>query len=460
MSAGAAYDADVIVVGAGPGGASTAAQLAAAGADVLLLERGRFPRDKVCGDFVGPVALRELDALGIGAEVEAAGNRSDRATLFIDGAAELTYVLPAVGSLRGHGRVVRRVELDAIVARAAQRAGARLVEDTAVTSLQRTEDGIAVVARTPDGQRRWHARAVVGADGSSSVVARFVHGGAPARGGFIVAVRAYYEGVAGPAERCDIAFCSDSFPGYAWIFPTAHGEANVGVGMVVDTYPAVPHRLHALLEHLIVADASMRERLAAARAISAPRGWPLAIYGGATAPYASRVLLVGDAAGLVNPLNGEGIQSALMSARLAATVLSGALRAGDLSAHGLRRYGASIRSELGNDMMLGRLVVRAIANRTLNPLWIGMLRGVVARAARDPHYALRTGGVVAGVLPARVAFAPPILARTAAAVAGRFGRAASRSIAAAALRPRDAFPWMRDMAGAVRELATAPKGER
>src|SRR6202042_3573981 len=119
------------------------------------------------------------------------------------------------------------------------------------------------------------------------------------------------------------------------------------------------------------------ERLAAARATSPPRGWPLAIYGGATAPYADRVLLVGDAAGLVNPLNGEGIQSALTSARLAATVLGAALRSGDLGAQGLRRYGARVRAEFGGDMMLGRLVVRAIANRTLNPLWIGMLRGVV-----------------------------------------------------------------------------------
>jgi geranylgeranyl reductase family protein len=475
MNARTGLDADVIVVGAGPAGAAAAARLAGAGADVLLVDRSRFPRDKVCGDFVGPVARAELDALGVRAGVE--GNPVDRAALYVDGEELITYALPEYGGRPGAGSVVPRVQLDDAIVAAARRAGARVLEETTVSSFVCDADGVELSARSGGSARRLRARALVGADGSSSTIARAVRGAPASRRDFMVAVRAYYDGVAGPADRCDLAFRGDSFPGYAWIFPTAGGTANVGVGTLVATYPARAHHLRELLDGLVRRDPAMRARLGSASLRGRVAGWPLAIGGGRTSPVADRVVLVGDAAGLVNPLNGEGIQSALLSARWAAQTLTACLRSGDVSRRALRGYAELVHRELGRDMLLASVVVRAIANRALNPLWLAMLRAIVARAAVDERYALATGGVVAGVVPARMAFTPSMLAATATCVAAALARRAGGTLArgpgAAAFaagcvarvatetvrRPQDAAAWMADVARAARDALGSAKGD-
>jgi menaquinone-9 beta-reductase len=467
-------DADVIVAGAGPAGAAAAARLAAAGVDVLLLERGRFPRDKVCGDFVGPVALAELEALGV-AEMPAvaSANAVDRAALFADGRELITYVLPKVAGLPGYGRVIPRVVLDDAIAEVARKAGARVEEGRAVCGFRAYEDRVEVAVREGAGECRLRALVLVGADGAGSIVARAVRGGAPQRDEFLVAVRAYYEGVAGPAGRCDLSFTTDSFPGYAWIFPTAEGVANVGVGMVVETFPAAKEQLRDLLERLVRHDRAMRSRLHDGRMLGEPVGWPLSTYSGRTPPAADRVVLVGDAAGLVNPMNGEGIQAALCSARWAAETIVAALRSGDVAGAALGAYATRLRRELALDMLLARLVVRAIANRALNPLWLPMLRGLVARARVDARYADATGAVLAGVVPVQEAFATPVLLRSAGAIAAELAGAAGGALrggpaavldacaracapaVAMLAEPRAALRWAEELAQAARDVAAS-----
>ena len=328
--------------------------------------------------------------------------------------------------------------------------------------------------RAPDGERVVRCRLVVGADGSSSHVARVVRGRTPRRDDLIVAVRAYFDGVAGPVGRCDVYFGGDSFPGYAWIFPTAPGVANVGVGMVVETFPPTAERLRDLLRRLIERDRGMRARLGGATMRGELAGWPLATFDGEPSPLDDRVLLVGDAASLINPINGEGIQYALTSARWAAEAAIAALRANDCSRAGLAAYGARIGAELGVDVAFARLLVRAIANRSLNPLWLFVLRAMVARARTDPAYARATGGVVAGVVPAREAIAPRMLLRTLAALATASGGAAAGAlrdpgriadalaVAATALLdaahdPAGALAWRRRVGRALHDFVRAPR---
>jgi geranylgeranyl reductase family protein len=469
-----AFDADAIVVGGGPAGAAAATCIARAGHDVLVVDRHRFPRDKICGDFVGPVALRELHWLGV-ADVTAigSGNAVDRAALSVDGERLITYVLPRIDGLSPFGRIIPRVALDDAILGTARRAGARTLEGHAVTALRTDDDGIEVVARGPGGERRLRARVVVGADGSSSTVARSVRGHAAPREDLLVAVRAYFEDVDGPLDRCDLYFTGDSFPGYAWIFPTSAGVANVGVGMVVETFPESTEHMRDLLLRLVRSDRAMRERLGGARIAGKLEGWPLFTYDADLQIVAERVLLVGDAASLINPVNGEGIQYALSSGRWAAETVNACLDDGDCSRERLVSYERRLRRELRDDMLLARLVVRIIANRTLNPLWLSILRSVVERAQRDAAYARATGGVIAGVVPARESIATPILLRTAGVVAAAILRGAQDlmrdgSLADAAARlcapaievacdPHGARAW----AGRVRAaaLAFASNGE-
>ena len=437
-------DADVIVVGGGPAGSSAAAHLASAGHDVLIVDRCTFPRDKICGDFAGPVALREMADLGIDAEA-LGGNRVPSAGLFVDGEHLITFDFPAVDGLVPYGRVIPRIVLDDALLTAARSAGARLRDGAAATGLRVAGDAAEVNVRDRGLQRTLRCRVVIAADGSGSSIARILRGRTPPRDDMIVAVRAYFTGVNGPVDRCDVYFGGDSFPGYAWIFPTAPGVANVGVGMVSDTFPPQREHLADLLRRLMATDAGMRERLRDATIVGHFAGWPLCTFDERLAVAGDRVMLAGDAAALINPLNGEGIQYALVSGRWAAAVAADALSKDDCSYAALAAYESRLRAELHDDVTFARLVVRAIANRSLNALWLGVVRAIVARARRDASYARVTGGVVAGIVPAREATSPRIALTSVAALV----ESALRSLGAGVGNPRR---WI-DTAAAAASIA-------
>ena len=142
-------------------------------------------------------------------------------------------------------------------------------------------------------------------------------------------------------------------------------------------------------------------------------GCPLTTYNPRLPLAGDRVMLVGDAAGLINPLNGEGIQYALHSGRWAADVASDCLSSGRLDAASLHRYQQRVQHSLGHDMALSRLVVQLIRNRALNPVWLRALRIIAARAAMDPDYAYRIGCVVTGLVPATRTLGLSLAAKTA-----------------------------------------------
>lgn len=392
------HDHDVVVAGAGPAGAALALRLARMGWRVVLVDPQGFPRDKVCGDFVGPAGIAELEELGLAGTGEfRRANRVKRASLFLDGRELITRDIPEVSGLPDHGRVIPRLVLDDWIHRAALAAGAASIRGR-VSGFAVDRDGVSVDLKSGE---RIRARLLVGADGSASTVARLHQPHQNGRQDRIVAVRAYYEGVAGDEDRCDLFFSSESFPGYYWLFPTGGGRANVGVGMVLETLPPTEAKLSSLLEALIEKDAALRERLAGARIEGRIVGWPLSTYNPARRSVGDRVMLLGDAAGLINPLNGEGIQYALESARWAAGVASERLAEDRLAAADLAPYERLVRDRMDYDMALAGLIIQIIRNRGLNPVWLKALEIITHRARHDEAYAEIAGGVLAGLTPAR-----------------------------------------------------------
>ena len=408
-----AVDHDVIVVGGGPAGAATAASLARKGIDVVVFDRHQFPRDKVCGDFVGPGALVELRALGI--TDDPAYKRTNKirdAALFLDGRQLIVQSLPEVDGLPTYGRTIPRLQLDEWVLDAARQAGAEVLERTRVTGFDRDREGVTVSAEIDGRATTRRAKVVVGADGSSSTVAKLLRGHAPPKDDRIMAVRIYVSGINGPSDQADLYFNGESFPGYYWLFPTGRGEANLGLGMLLATIPPSTEGLRDLLARLVQSDAALAERLGGHEVSGRIVGWPLTTYNPRVALVDDRVVLVGDAAGLINPLNGEGIQYALQSGRWAAEAIFAGLEAGDLSASALRPYQAEVSRELGYDMALAGTVVQLIRNRTLNPVWLEALRIIVARAKHDPAYARVVGGILAGLVPASNAISVEVVRST------------------------------------------------
>jgi geranylgeranyl reductase family protein len=389
----------VIVVGAGPAGSAAAHYLAIAGYDVILVDRCKFPRDKICGDFVSPVAQNELATLGITRTLEfKSANRISKASVYLDGVKLVSRFVPKVQGLPRYGRVVPRLVLDKLLLDSAIREGAVFLENLRAVGMRVKHRCVELDAEGPLGKRTLKARLLIGADGSNSSIARIVRGQPPSSADRIIAIRGYYTDVEGPSNQADLHFNKESFPGYCWLFPTSKNQANVGVGVVLDTIPSII-RLKELLNQLISNNAALGRRLKNAKLIGQIGGWPLTTYNPSQPLIDNRVMLVGDAAGLVNPLNGEGIQYALLSGRWASEVAVSCLIANDLSKEALAAYQDTVDRELRYGMSIAGLIVQLIRNRSFNPLWLHSLELMATRSRVDSNYADIVGGILMGTVP-------------------------------------------------------------
>ncbi len=310
---------DVLVVGAGPAGSIAALVLARAGASVALMDKARFPRDKACGDFIGPRGLQVLADLGV---PEPPG--LDVGDMVVVGPTGRRVVLPCYDgdSYPGRARAVPRALLDDALRNAALEAGAEPVEGRAgePTGSGDELDGFALDDGPPV-----RADFVIGADGATSHVARTAGLVEESRVLWGFAVRCYLDqSVALPAITLWEQSPWRAFPGYGWIFPGPDGVANLGVGVgTLADRQAGSEAVRVLPAYLrYLADLDLLDRVPDG---SGPRrlgGWlKMGMVG--TVPSAGPVLLVGDAAGLVNPLQGEGIAQAMSSGRSAAEAILG-----------------------------------------------------------------------------------------------------------------------------------------
>jgi len=378
-------DADVIVVGAGPSGATTAFHLAQAGLDVLLLEKTEFPREKVCGDGLTPRAVKSLVGMGIDVSPEA-GWIHNQGLRIIGGGHRLELRWPDLAEYPSYGLVRKRLDFDETLARAAQKAGARLHERTAVTGPilhERSGRVVGVTARAvgdsgPDGRpgRRgpeisYRAPQVIAADGNSSRLSLAVGLRPRDDRPMGVAVRTYYTS---PRHEDDWLeswlelwdYSGDRptlLPGYGWIFGVGDGTSNVGLG-ILNTSKAFRHvdykvLLKGWLDHTPAEwgyrDENMTQPV---RGAALPMGFNRQPH------YRSGLLLVGDAGGMVNPFNGEGIAYAMESGELAADVIVQALarETGPARERALQAYPQALKDTYGGYYTLGRMFVRLIGN--------------------------------------------------------------------------------------------------
>jgi menaquinone-9 beta-reductase len=393
------YKCDVIVVGAGPAGSTAAHYLAIAGYDVILVDEHKFPRDKICGDFVSPVAQKELAKMKITRTSEfKSANRISKASVYLDGNKLVSRVVPKVQGLPHYGRVVPRYILDKLILDSACREGTVFLESLRAVSMRIKPRCVELDVEGPEGKRTLKSRLLIGADGSNSTIAKIVRGQPPSSADRIIAIRGYFKDVEGPQNQATLHFNKESFPGYCWLFPTGKNQANVGVGVLLDTIPS-GNRLKKLLNTLMGNDAALSKRLKNATLIGQIGGWPLTTYNPSQPLVDNRVMLVGDAAGLVNPLNGEGIQYALLSGRWASEVAISCLISNDLSKENLASYQEIVERDLQYGMSIARLIVQLIRNRSFNPVWLRSLELMSARSRVDSSYADIVGGILMGTVP-------------------------------------------------------------
>lgn len=341
--------ADLLVIGAGPAGCATAITAARAGRSVVVLDRAVFPRDKTCGDGLTTGALRQLEQLGVGLGDLGASARVSNVVVVGPTGSHIELPLPADGE---HARVIPRMDLDATLVACARAAGAVIVEGAALTELKSGSDG--VDATVEDG-RVFRAPYAVAADGNYSTARRLLDPDAPPVLGEWSAFRQYFSGVDDP--RLWVLFERDLLPGYAWVFPLPDGRANVGFGM--RRGPGVTGKVLATKWRELLARPSMRSVLGpSAEPIGTHRAWPIPSHMDPARLVIDRVLFAGDAAGVVDPMTGEGIAQALETGVLAVD----AIAAGGDASHVATRYRAHVVRTLGRDLRFAGLLQRVLAH--------------------------------------------------------------------------------------------------
>ncbi len=340
----AAYEYDIAVVGAGPGGSAAAITLARAGFTVALIDRQQFPRTKPCGDLIGCGGITLARALGVDAPTLAPYRPLNGAVIVAPGTRPL--VLRTKHRSRDDARVIPRHVFDTALVRTAERAGATVLH-LHVRDLLR-ERGVVIGVTGGDARATTtiHARAVIGADGYGSRIARAVRGDETTHAGQVgVALRAYATGVSLPPawEGCIVfAYDAQTAPGYGWLLPLPDGGANVGIGTLAPSADAAETaHLRDLFARFMagtpwLAGATVTEELP-------PRSWPLALAPRRGPLVGDGVLLVGEAAALVGPMTGAGIYPALQSGIWAAETLIATLDSGDLSRRALLPYERRVR---------------------------------------------------------------------------------------------------------------------
>jgi menaquinone-9 beta-reductase len=365
--------ADVIVVGAGPAGSSTAYYLASAGLDVLLLEKSRFPREKVCGDGLTPRAVKALTAMGVPIS-ESDGWVRNKGLRIIGGGGRIELNWPELSSYPGYGLVRTRLDFDETLARHAQKAGARLLEGVNVTGPlldDRTGRITGVTAKqSANGDtalREYRARVVVAADGNSSRLS--VAMGLQKRDDrpMGVAVRTYYTSPRHDDDYLeawlDLWDGEKLLPGYGWIFGMGDGTSNVGLGLL-NTSEAFGHIDYRMLLRRWLAGMPAEWGLTEENRTQPVRGSALPMGFNRTPHYTRGLLLAGDSGGMVNPFNGEGIGYALESGEIAGRVIIQALARPTATSTEtvLRTYPRELKDAYGGYYTLGNTFVQAIGH--------------------------------------------------------------------------------------------------
>lgn len=358
---------DAIVVGAGPAGSIAALVLARAGANVALVDRRLFPREKACGDLVGPRGVRLLDELDV--SMPGARPLGDMIVVAPNNRRVLLPALPG-SNYADHAIAITREQFDARLFDLAVAAGAIPMQGR-VTGLvydQDVVDGVQI-----GGGTIVHGDVVVGADGATSSVAHSAGlvDSTKALWGF--AVRGYLDGdlilphiVLWEPRRWRL------FPGYGWAFPTSAGGVNIGLGLALGSDRRASRRAGAQLDDFL-AHLERQNLLPKSSLHSRTGGWlKMGVLG--TTPAGPGVLLIGDAAGLINPLQGEGISQAMASGRAAANAI---LQAGprDAGKHYVAYLTSAVRHHRANAPvhvgMVKHLLAVSVTARALSAPGIG-----------------------------------------------------------------------------------------
>jgi geranylgeranyl reductase family protein len=379
-----ATEFDVAIVGGGPSGSAAAHYLATKGHSVLVCEKKSFPREKTCGDGLTPRAVKELEEMGLADELatweRVAGLRVHAAGRTLD------LAFPKLKDWCDYGLVKPRKDLDQIVLNKAEEGGAKVLYETEAKE-PLFEGGALVGFKAKRGLDEEEIRAhfVISAEGAATKFTRALGRERKPSYPMGFAIRQYFRS---PLEHSgwfdaylDVKSADSALPGYGWVFPVGDGTVNVGVGLLSTFGGWRQVNLHEL-QNTFISSLPPAWEVNAETVCSKPRAGRLFMGGSVWPPHGPGFLLAGDAAGMINPCNGEGIAYGYETGRIAARHIDEALRGG--KSKSLDGYTRELEATYGPYYRLGRRFVNMIGS----PIVMERLVSLGMRSKHVMSYAL------------------------------------------------------------------------
>jgi len=388
---------DLIIIGAGPAGSAAALYAKKYGLKTLLLEKSSYPKDKICGDAISGKSMGVLSDLGLLEDVQKLpGSIIDS---FGFGSPNGKMIEIPIGDKKRReqpkGLVIQRKIFDEFLFNKAKQAASKTIEAFTVFDIiveNETVCGVIGKDKMSDKEIRFYGKIIIGADGFQSIIGRktgiYLHD--PKH--WVVALRQYYKDVKSKSGVIEIHFVDEIIPGYFWIFPMNDGIVNVGIGMLHEAIKKNNINLKEAMDLIIKKNPLFRDRFTDAQPMEEPKGWNLPVASIRRKITGNGFMLLGDAAGLIDPFSGEGIGNALFSAKIAIEQAVSAIKSGNFSDKNLMMYEENLWNKVGGELRLSSKLQKLGHNKFL-------LNLVINKAYKNPEINKLLTDIITGKLP-------------------------------------------------------------
>ncbi|MBT4249390.1 geranylgeranyl reductase family protein [bacterium] len=386
---------DAIIVGAGPAGSSAAIYCNKLGLNTLLLDKSIFPRDKICGDALSGKSVKILEELDLLQDLDKLDGAIVNRIIFGNpNHSECELHLNKSLNKRhiSHGFVIPRKIFDNYLFKKASDVSNVVSGFNVEDLIYNKSQVIGVKGKSINGeQKKYFGNIVLGADGPYSIISRKSGLYNSDMNYTAVGLRCYYENVEDLTDQIELHYVNETIPGYFWIFPAGNKKANIGVGLLKSRAKKKKYNLQQIMKQVINSK-NFKYRFKNSNALEKPKGWNLPFGNTKRGNHGNGFLLLGDAAGLVDPFTGEGIGNAMESGKIAADIVLKAKKLNNFSNQILSEYDKVLWEYLGSELKTSTLLLKLAHYRIL-------LNFVIDRASRNKNIKNMISGMLANEVP-------------------------------------------------------------